>query len=305
MKPLLFTLLSLAISTTQLQSQCHMPDGNFEQWQDATDTIQFEMGFDLIETVQLPGRFFPIVRLTFLATASVTEPYFDSGVADVALFSGLKMVTPGANGSATAAQLSGDSLEVIMDLLSKQECGERPSSLQGYFRYSGDDGDSLTISALFGSEKSPVDIVTAEAGFEFKTAGGPAEFTFFEVPITFDDDDYIPAFASLKILTEKIGSGSESFFEVDELELVGTTTSQRDFIVENHALLAPNPFHSYLDVDATQDIRSLVITDVQGRQVKSFKNPKETLLIHDLPSGTYFARATTAHEVLVQRIVKL
>jgi len=306
MKPLLFTLLSISISITQLHGQCQIPNGDFEQWEDGTDTIEFEFGFELIDQVFLPTNYFPLSRVTFLAIDALTEPFLDTGVADVELFSTLKMVSPGANGSGTAAQLMGDSLQSVMDLILKMECGQRPTSLQGFYRYSGSEGDSLIISALFDSEKSPNDIATADFGFQFKTQGGPDEFTLFDIPINFEDDSYIPSFASIKIFTEKDPNSTtqESFFEVDEFALVGTTTSQRDFVVEAHELVAPNPFDDYLDLDMARGLQRVTITDLQGRQVMTAQNPGNRMITQNLAAGIYFMRAHTANEVFVQRLIK-
>lgn len=305
MKDLFALLCVMMMGVTQLNAQCQIPNGDFENWTDYTDSMEMELGLELSEEVFFPDGYFSLFRIVQLVFSDLIIDFFDTGMADRPLFASVERAEPGANGSQYCLQMRGDTLFDVTDLLSFNACGETPTSLKGFFRYEGEANDSLSIVVLFG-DSTIVDESQTIAVTGFASGGGPSEWTEFESSVNYEEEGNTPDSMTVLIIVEKdqTVTGQTGFFQIDQLSLEGTTTAQFDQSRVVQDLVRPNPFGTYLELNPDRSIDRIWISDMQGREVRTVESPSPTLLTHDLAPGHYILRASNQDQVFVQKIHK-
>ncbi|MBX2815238.1 MAG: T9SS type A sorting domain-containing protein [Saprospiraceae bacterium] len=304
MKTFLTLCFVFTFSCSQVWGQCQILNGDFEEWEDQTAQFETELGIMLVEEVMVPKGYFSLLRLVQLALGDIILPFFDTGVADRALFSSVQRAEPGAEGSQYALRISGDTLLEVTDLLSSYPCGERPTSLKGYYRYSGTSDDSLLVAALFSQGEAAIDEEQAIGVASMFAGAGSSQFTEFEVPITYSSPATPDSVTILIIATKEEGSKENSFFEVDELSFIGATTSTADVALEVQDLITPNPVSDHIQVSNAQKLSSLEILNLDGQVLTHWSNVLPEHQVEHLPPGIYVARATSDQEVVVQKFVR-
>src|SRR5690606_11652197 len=71
------------------------------------------------------------------------------------------------------------------------------------------------------------------------------------------------------------------------------------------AQVAPNPADNVINVYAGgAQVKTLKISDIHGRLVKTFDQPGNEVYVEDLNKGIYFAEITTDEGTTIQKIIK-
>ncbi|MCU7613257.1 T9SS type A sorting domain-containing protein [Chryseobacterium sp. GMJ5] len=83
------------------------------------------------------------------------------------------------------------------------------------------------------------------------------------------------------------GTGTDGSFKVSAYDAVTLATSEAATI-KNNVKAYPNPFTNVLNISDIANVKSVSVSDVSGRLVKSIDNPSSVLHLEDLKSGLYF-----------------
>ena len=308
---LLFALL-FALRGESL-AQCQTINGSFEEWSDETDTFEFELGLELLETVILPTGWLPRIRLLDAALSSFIIDYLDKDTLDIPIFQAVQQYSPGANNTASAVKISGDSLLNTSDLLQIVPCGGRPDKLTGYVKYEGIGVDTLTISAVLLHSADLIDTMESIGYAIFNAIGGDtdisrnsAEFVPFSVDLIYNSDEIADSVA-LHIVAIKDGNNlsDTSFFVVDEIKLEGGSVATRDFYREVPNALTPNPASNLVSVDLPVGPGArLEIFSVLGAMVlQKDLDYGSTFSVSHLNVGSYIARIYSENQVFWQKLL--
>lgn len=303
MKRLLTLLVMLSFTLSQGLAQCSLPNGDFEEWEDLTEAFAFELDLELVEEVTWPSEYSTLLRLVDLANSSFILPYFDTGMADQPLFAGVSRVEPGANGSNTALQIESDTLTGRIDLLTTIKCTEMPTSLKGFYSYTGESVDTLTVLALFHQGDRVTEAVDAMASSVFVAAGGPSEFTEFEVPFEYPAVLNADSMTLLIVVQKDVTNSAIGTFRIDQLSLEETSTSLSDIEI-SYQLIAPNPAFDHLEV-LSSDVERIEILNFSGQLVLDINQPLPSIDVSSLVSGSYVAKSVVGEKVVVQKFIKL
>ena len=77
-----------------------------------------------------------------------------------------------------------------------------------------------------------------------------------------------------------------------------------DIELENSISLYPNPTKTSFSIETKEIISSVIVIDMLGKTVKTFKQSIETYSIDDLKSGLYFINITTEKGKVTKKLVK-
>ncbi|MCB0687199.1 MAG: T9SS type A sorting domain-containing protein [Saprospiraceae bacterium] len=308
--PLLFLLF---FTSSEITAQCEIVNGNFESWTDYTDSFENELDFELTYPIVFPTNWFSVLRLTEIALSGFIVQYFDQDTLDIPLFEGLSQYSPGANGTESAARISGDTLLLASDLLQIIQCSGRPEKMTGYFKYEGEGQDTLIVSAVLFKGGDMVDSSSAIGYAYFSVVGSPidisrgvADYTGFSADFKYNSDE-IPDTAAIIIISSKDeqNPNDTSYHVVDEIQFEGGIVSTHDVYREAPFILTPNPASEVLtlNLDSGTPLR-LQLYDAIGNQVldRQVSNGSSVPVAH-LPVGTYMSRIRTDQEILWQKLV--
>lgn len=78
--------------------------------------------------------------------------------------------------------------------------------------------------------------------------------------------------------------------------------SVADFETSN-VLLFPNPSSDFVKIKSNSSIEKIAITDVNGRQIKTFTNVTE-FSVTDLSKGIYFVRIDSSSQTVIKKLIK-
>jgi hypothetical protein len=307
---LLISGLLLCFQTTF--GQCEIPDGDFENWIDITDSLQKELDLILTTSIETPGGWFPLSTLVSIALSDFIIPYLEEDTLDLPIISGIQRYTPGANNTATALRIGGDTLLHFADLIKIAPCGSRPEALTGFYKYMGNSFDSLSILTIFHSSDL-LDTAEAIGAAIFHAVGGQPFFTPFSVPVEYRTGA-VPDSMSIIIISANENGGigipqraaDEGYFVLDEIGFDQEYTPVLEVGDDPDLILAPNPASDFLELRAGNPFHRVDIIDYVGRVVWSQKTNDTQLLVplHGLPAGAYFLRAFGDQKVGVRRFVK-
>lgn len=283
---LLFGLLIVLCGESA--AQCQTVNGSFEEWMDATNTLEEELGLELLETVTLPTGWLSLVRLLDVALSGFIIDYLDKDTLDIPVFQGVKQYSPGANNTASAVRISGDSLLNTSDLLQIVPCEGRPDKLTGYVKYEGSGLDTLFISAILLRSVDLIDTLDAIGYATFQVIGGDtdisrnsADYVPFSVDLTYNSEETADSVAFQIIAIKDANNPSDtSFFVVDEIKLEGGSVATRDYYQETFDALTPNP---------ASDLVSINLPVGPGAKLEIFNTLGVMLLQKPLDNGSSFS----------------
>jgi parallel beta-helix repeat protein len=107
--------------------------------------------------------------------------------------------------------------------------------------------------------------------------------------------------AKPRIYDGKIDIGA---FETQKgLSIINSSPSSQNTF---NVVLYPNPTTNLLNIDATQSLKKMIITDLSGRIVEKSQSPQKQIDINHLPNGIYKLQfISTTDEVCTKEILKL
>lgn len=163
-----------------------------------------------------------------------------------------------------------------------------------------------SVSTQYGNEKFKVGISAGNttANVTLLSAGvvtTPANATWVQYTYA------VPASYNGQAVYFSINCVSEDQYglSVDDFKVTATTLGNDSFLKSNFAVY-PNPANDFIKISNLNqlDVKSTVITDINGRIVKSFSSAVESITISDLTPGVYFLKISTASGEGVTKIVK-
>ena len=307
--PLLFFSIFLNFDAS---AQCQPVNGDFESWTDYTDSFEHELSLQLSYPVILPTEWFSLIRLLDIALSGFIIDYLDKDTLDIPIYEGVKQYMPGANGTLSAARISGDSLLLISDLIQFTDCGGRPDKLTGYFKYEGEGFDTLQIAAILHDGEL---IDTADAiGYAFYSvvgtpidiSRGSADYVAFSADFIYNSDD-IPDSASIQIISIKDSQNpnDSSYHVIDEIRFDGGVVPTKDFYKEAPFALLPNPASEYLTFNlADEGTVRVEMFDALGRRVLNLLGDAQNdISIRHLTAGTYLTRIQSQRQTYWQKVM--
>lgn len=312
MKAILPLLFICVVLSNESKAQCQTVNGDFESWTDYTDTFEYELGLTLKYPVIFPTEWSSVDRLLELALSNFFGEYLDQDTLDIPVFDAVMQYMPGANGTASAARLSGDSLLLLADLRQLKPCAGRPEKLTGHFKYEGTGFDTLLIEAILHND-GLLDTSASIGYASFTIIGTPddisrdaADYTAFSADFIYNSDE-IPDSMTIIILSTKDEQNptDTSYFVVDEIELEGGVVPTRNYYHEAPFALLPNPASDQirLNLEVSGDVM-VQIFDALGQVVtNTIMSAQNTLSIQHLPAGAYLSRIQADKQIFWQKIL--
>jgi hypothetical protein len=305
-----YTLVICLVITSEVKSQCQIPNGSFEQWQDITGELSDELGIPLKFPVSAPEGWLPNQRPLDLQMKEEFTLMLGNDSLDLDVFAGLRRVSPGADGTESALLLGGDQYGFVSDVETSFDCTTRPDRVTGYFKYLSElEHDSLNVRVLLqsGSNTSQADAIGIAT---FTAFGGPPEFFKFSADFIYFNSQ-IPDRAIVSVTSGRYISWPEdtTYYIVDEIALEGgnSTTSVNDQIAYEQTLLVPNPVFDRVSLlEAHQPGSILKIYDSLGALLHRVDGAEAGEIdLSFLSPGMYLTRLENKKEILTQKIVKL
>lgn len=138
------------------------------------------------------------------------------------------------------------------------------------FLVSGDGGTTWTVLQTWNAANGPSNTSTSYSYDLTSYTGANTVFAFFASEGNVDDsEDY------------------EFFIDNFKIETASLATSEVSNAKENIKAY-PNPFTDVLNISKADLVKSVSISDVSGRLVKTIENPSSALHLGDLKQGMYF-----------------
>ncbi len=131
-------------------------------------------------------------------------------------------------------------------------------------------------------------------------AGGSGDYAFVYANTTIDF-----AFAKMGSASFSLAyhGGSNRGYQIDVP--INTSLGVDDIEANKKIALYPNPTNNAFSIQTSDEIKSVLIYDANGRKVAGFSNQKELLDISKLETGLYFVEVeNSANEVSIERLVK-
>ncbi len=308
----LFILLALFGGLDYVKGQCQPFNAGFENWIDLTDSFESELTVEIDYPVVLPEGWFSAFRLLDIALSGFIVDFLDSGKAiDFPLFGGVSQYSPGADNTASALRISGDTLLLATDVIQVGPCTSRPAKMTGFYKYEGDGSDTLFIGAVLQKEADLIDTSQAIGFAVFSnfaqdvSRSNSAEFIPFEADFKYNSGE-TPDTMALLILSSRDKSNpfDTSYFVVDEIRFEGDVVSTRDHIVEHSKALTPNPADAFLDVATDINLGARFhFFDAVGKNVLTVSDISSGKIpIHQLHNGVYFVRIVDGQKNYWQKI---
>lgn len=86
-----------------------------------------------------------------------------------------------------------------------------------------------------------------------------------------------------------VGDAEDVEFFVDNFVVEQSTLATHEAAVKKDLIkVYPNPFTNVLNISDVSNVKSIAVTDVSGRTVKTYAKPEASLQLGDLNSGLYF-----------------
>ncbi|NND35132.1 MAG: T9SS type A sorting domain-containing protein [Saprospiraceae bacterium] len=294
----------------EIQAQCQIPNGDFEQWQDVTGTMSNQLNIPLKYPVLVPAEWLPVQRPEDLLMNEDVGSRLNQDSLDIDVFAGLKKVAPGALGTASALLLGGDQYGFVSDVVTTFDCDARPDRVTGYFKYLSElEHDSINILVLLqsGSNTSPEDAIGIAT---FTAYGGPPEFFKFEADFIYFNSQ-IPDRAIVTITAGRYISWPEdtTYYIVDEIAFEGgsSTVTVKEAQTYGAFLLSPNPVFgtTYLQFDGSNHSVLEIYNNMGNLVYKSQTSRNQEIDLSMMPSGMYLARLQSEESSYIQKIMKL
>ena len=118
--------------------------------------------------------------------------------------------------------------------------------------------------------------------------------------------DFIPVSSGVYYLGFQAYSDMNMFrLNLDDIEVYETNTLvTAESQSSETAKIYPNPFTDILTVSNNQLIKSIHVTDLSGRAVKTIYKPSAIIQLSDLSVGVYFITVTTNTEIKTMKFIK-
>jgi len=219
---------------------------------------------------------------------------------------GQGIYTPGALGTERALKLSPGEFINLADAYMPMECGDRPEVLRGHYRHLGAPNDTLIVYTILNDTITNLDFLSEDfedlfpiiTGYGLLTIeGGADEYTSFEIPLTYSNDD-IPDSAMVYLISvvdsASIANGNEAYHVVDEFSFGMATSSIRNLNNADLINVFPNPTSEVINVESEEmSIQSIRIFNTFGQLMYESINRsyKETITINSFSPGIYFVDA--------------
>jgi hypothetical protein len=277
MKYLFFAFLVIALMVkTPLQSQDTIPNAGFEHWSSNTIPLSWQTTNDL-----LPFGVF---------NCNQTSNSYEGAYA-------LQLKTIDLDGLIVPAVATLGGLDVGFTY-GGIPFNQRPLSLNGYFRHPTV-GDEVMVGVQFCKEGTEI------GGGLWITSDPAAEFTQFQLPITFTTTDY-PDTLNITILTDQFIVGSSLTIDGLSFEFQATNTEMHEGKYDD-IICFPNPTKDFVNVQSGNDLeKEIILTNIQGKILNRFKVVKDQfkLDLRPYPQGVYVVNIISGKKVRLQRIIK-
>lgn len=164
----------------------------------------------------------------------------------------------------------------------------KPTSLNGYFKYSPVGGDTMiAVVGMFKWDEVEMDLDSIGGGIYF-TANPTSNYTNFQVPIEyFSNEDADTMYIMFTASTDSYHEGSKLL--VDDVT-INYNPSAIDENFQSEIVCFPNPVSDRLYISNTCgfEIISFILTDITGKIVLSGKKVTEPIHLRHIESGIYF-----------------
>lgn len=153
-------------------------------------------------------------------------------------------------------------------------------------------GYTVEISTDFGDTWTTLDTVTDEAG--------TGDYIQKAYTLSAYENDYV----KIRISAERTAGDFDLSFDVFEIK-ENSTLGTNDVNLDKQAIsIYPNPVNDSFNITTKLDIESVLIYDINGKQVANFTTKKH-LNVSNLKSGMYIVKIMTSQgEVYMQKLIK-
>ena len=97
---------------------------------------------------------------------------------------------------------------------------------------------------------------------------------------------------------------SQGYSDIFVHKLSRSNVGVRDVTIRENIQLFPNPTNNLLTINTKEQLLGLIILDMTGKEIKSFKGNKRTIEVSELESGMYFLQAQTSEQISIHKFIK-
>lgn len=156
---------------------------------------------------------------------------------------------------------------------------EAGKSYKVTYKYAGAAADKLKVA--YGTAANSTDMTTVLADL---TCTGTTTINngsnIFTVPAAKASGVYYLGFNANS-------AANQSFVAIDNIAVVEEITLGTDTSVKEKVGVYPNPFHDVVTISDITNVKSISVSDISGRSVKTFDKPSTTLNLGSLKEGLY------------------
>lgn len=304
MKKLVAVLTVLAVLQLPSFSQCELPYGDFEQWEDITLTITESFGVNLsTEALNTPQGLVPAARLFFLLFEPDLQGLIDETPSDRLNTEILGYArTEESRSGDYALKIGGDQSIGLSDMLALTSCTDlmQPNFLSFYYKHYGTTADTLVLNCALGE--------SATAMADADEFSDPAIGAYFQTAITTDEDltnEWVWEQMSIQLnnsnlaldsmwfylIRQSSATDSSSYFVIDDLQWnieTAVVDAEGNFVFQLGQSLDAKTIYPKLDHNNFQFVQAQIF-DQAGRLIKTYDSFwKESIDVSALPRGNYF-----------------
>ena len=201
------------------------------------------------------------------------------------------------------------------------EYHERPENLNFYYKYFPENsGEVAFVKIMLFDYDSSTYEVTEVIGEASANISEQSEYTLFTLPIEYYTES-IPEYIHILFSTSENFSyweniplynpdtdnvnslGTELY--LDDVYVSGGTVGTRDYPLDSHIKLYPNPLSDILTIQNDGlDIHSVKIYNVLGELIMEEKNHFTEIPVTNIDKGLYFVEVVTGRGVLTKKVLK-
>ena len=126
-----------------------------------------------------------------------------------------------------------------------------------------------------------------------------------QTALTYTADISASAGQTVRIAMRHYDCTDQNILYFDDLAITQNSLSNTEFFSKNFTIY-PNPTNDIVNIskNSTVEIKSVTVTDMNGRIVKEIANEVESINIAELSAGVYFLKINTAEGTATTKLVK-
>lgn len=147
--------------------------------------------------------------------------------------------------------------------------------------------------------------ISIDLYYDLRGAWPQAGCTSYDTSIVFIDTNFNAILVNTNTIEYRNSINDSVLNNVQTDTLVQSSLNTVEPFLEYKMKIFPNPSNNYLQIDVSNGVKieSIVLFNMEGKQVKAFNKDNKLLDISNLESGTYFLKLSTEEGELTKKVM--